>query len=109
MQANEDYPLSAVPLDARKSIWSTAFMVLGFTLYSGTFFAGGLVGPAYRFWDLVGLMIVGNLILGSYAAALAYIATPSGNAIALRPGSRGAWSASLCYLPPETGGEVTSR
>ncbi len=67
-------------------------MLLGFTLYSGTFFAGGLVGPAYRFWDLVGLMIVGNLILGSYAAALAYIATLSGNAIALRAGSRGAAS-----------------
>lgn len=77
-QASEDYPLSAVPLDARKPIWSMAFMLLGFTLYSGTFFAGGLVGPAYRFWDLVGLIIVGNLILGGYAAALGYIAAKSG-------------------------------
>ncbi len=76
--SSEDYPLSAVPLDARKSIWSMAFMLLGFTLYSGTFFAGGLVGPAYRFWDLVGLIIVGNLILGGYAAALGYIAAKSG-------------------------------
>ncbi len=75
---SEDYPLSAVPLDARKSIWSMAFMLLGFTLYSGTFFVGGLVGPAYRFWDLVSLIIVGNLILGSYAAALGYIAAKSG-------------------------------
>ena len=77
-QASEDYPLSAVPLDARKPIWSMVFMLLGFTLYSGTFFAGGLVGPAYRFWDLVGLIIVGNLILGGYAAALGYIAAKSG-------------------------------
>lgn len=77
-QASEDYPLSAVPLDARKSIWSMAFMLLGFTLYSGTFFAGGLIGPAFRFWDLVGLIVVGNLILGIYAAALGYIAAKSG-------------------------------
>lgn len=77
-QAGEDYPLSAVPLDARKSIWSMAFMLLGFTLYSGTFFAGGLIGPAYRFWDLVGLIVAGNLILGIYAAALGYIAAKSG-------------------------------
>lgn len=77
-QASEDYPLSAVPLDARKSIWSMAFMLLGFTLYSGTFFAGGLIGPAYRFWDLVGLIVAGNLILGIYAAALSYIAAKSG-------------------------------
>lgn len=78
-QAEEDYPLSAVPLEARKSFLSMAFMLLGFTLYSGTFFAGGLVGPAFRFFpDLIGLLIVGNLILGGYAAALAYIASKSG-------------------------------
>jgi cytosine permease len=78
-QAEEDYPLSAVPLDARKSFLSMAFMLLGFTLYSGTFFAGGLVGPAFRFFpDLIGLLVVGNLILGGYAAALAYIASKSG-------------------------------
>ena len=75
---SEDYPVSAVPQAARKSVVSVAFMLLGFTLYSGTFFAGGLVGPAYRFWELVGLIIVGNLILGSYAAALGYIAAKSG-------------------------------
>lgn len=75
---SEDYPLSAVPQAARKPVVSVAFMLLGFTLYSGTFFAGGLVGPAYRFWELVGLIMVGNLILGSYAAALGYIAAKSG-------------------------------
>jgi cytosine permease len=52
---------------------------MGFTLYSGTLFAGGLVGPAYRFFpDLVGLIIIGNLILGVYATALGYIAANTG-------------------------------
>ena len=78
-QANEDYPLSAVPLEARKSFWSLAPLLMGFTLYSGTLFAGGLVGPAYRFFpDLVGLIIIGNLILGVYAAALSYIVANTG-------------------------------
>ena len=78
-QADEDYPLSAVPLNARKSIWSLAPLLMGFTLYSGTLFAGGLVGPAYRFFpDLVGLIIIANLILGVYATALGYIAANTG-------------------------------
>lgn len=78
-QASEDYPLSAVPLEARRSLLSMAFMLLGFTLYSGTFFAGGLVGPAFRFFpDLIVLLVVGNLILGAYAAALGYIASKTG-------------------------------
>lgn len=78
-QASEDYPLTAVPQEARKSLVSMAFMLLGFTLYSGTFFAGGLVGPAFRFFpDLIVLLVVGNLILGGYAAALAYIASKTG-------------------------------
>lgn len=76
---SEDYPLSAVPADARKSLWSLAPLLIGFTLFSGTLFAGGLVSPAFRFWpDLVGLIILGNVILGSYAAGLGYIAAKSG-------------------------------
>ncbi|HEY9852184.1 MAG TPA: cytosine permease [Leptolyngbyaceae cyanobacterium] len=76
---SEDYPLSPVPGYVRKSIWSLAPLLMGFTLYSGTLLAGGLVGLAYRFWpDLVVLILVGNLILGCYAAALSYIAAKSG-------------------------------
>jgi cytosine permease len=76
---SEDYPLSAVPPEARKSIWSLAPLLMGFTLYSGTLFAGGKVGPAFRFFpDLVSLIIVGNLILGIYAALLGYIAAKTG-------------------------------
>lgn len=75
----EDYPLSAVPPAARKPLWSVALMLLGFTLYSGTFFAGGLVGPQFRFFpDLILLLVVGNLILGTYAATLGYIAAKTG-------------------------------
>lgn len=75
----EDYPLSPVPAAARKSMISLAPVLAGFTLYSGTLFAGGLVGPSFQFWpDLVGLILLGNLILGIYAAFLGFIAGESG-------------------------------
>ncbi len=75
----EDYPLSAVPPRARKSLISLAPILIGFTLYSGTLFAGGLIGPSFRFWpDLVSLLLVGNLILGVYAALLGFIAAKTG-------------------------------
>ncbi|MUL39025.1 cytosine permease [Gloeocapsopsis dulcis] len=77
-QVNEDYPLSTVPLDARKSLWSLAPLLIGFTLYSGTLFAGGRVGPAFRFPELVSLIVAGNLLLGLYAGLLSYIAARSG-------------------------------
>ena len=78
-QQNEDFPLTAVPLRSRKPIWSLAPILIGFTLYSGTLFAGGLVGANFRFFpDLVGLIVLGNLILGLYAGGLGYIAAKTG-------------------------------
>lgn len=78
-KATEDYPLSPVPATARRSLISLAPILVGFTLYSGTLFAGGLVGPSFQFWpNLVALIIVGNLILGLYAALLGYIAGQTG-------------------------------
>ncbi|NER82620.1 MAG: cytosine permease [Leptolyngbya sp. SIO1D8] len=75
----QDYPLSSVPPTARKSLLSLAPILAGFTLYSGTLFAGGLVGPSFQFWpNLVGLILVGNLILGLYAAFLGFIAAKTG-------------------------------
>lgn len=76
---SEDYPLSPVPVGARRSLISLAPILAGFTLYSGTLFAGGLVGPSFQFWpNLVALILVGNLILGLYAALLGYIAGETG-------------------------------
>jgi len=79
LQNSEDFPLQPVPRSARRSFLSLAPILAGFTLYSGTLFAGGLVGPSFRFFpDLVGVILVGNLILGLYAAALGYIAGKTG-------------------------------
>jgi cytosine permease len=77
-QASEDYPLSAVPLTARKPIWSLAPLLMGFALVSTTLIAGGKIGAAFSFTTLLWIVIIGNAILGAYCAALGYIAYKSG-------------------------------
>ncbi|MGD1896804.1 MAG: cytosine permease, partial [Phormidesmis sp.] len=76
--AAEDYPLSAVPFSDRKPFWSLSLLLMGFALTSTTLFAGGTIGPAFSFPQLVAVILIGNLILGAYCAALGYIASVSG-------------------------------
>ncbi len=76
--ATEDYPLSAVPMSDRKPFWSLALLLMGFALTSTTLFAGGAIGPAFSLPQLIAVIVIGNLILGGYCAALGYIAAKSG-------------------------------
>lgn len=73
-----DYPLSEVPKDKRKGLFSISVILLGFTFFTSTMWAGGTLGQAFNFKELMLAILVGNLLLGSYAAALAYIACKSG-------------------------------
>lgn len=75
---HSDYPLSEVPWESRKGLWSTSIVLLGFTFFTATMWAGGSIGTAFSFNELILAIIVGNLLLGIYASALAYIACKSG-------------------------------
>jgi cytosine permease len=77
-QAAEDYPLTAVPFDARKPVWSLAPLLMGFALTSTTLFAGGSIGRAFSFSNILWLVLIGNILLGTYCATLGYIACKSG-------------------------------
>jgi len=77
-QASEDYPLSAVPMTERKPVWSLAPLLMGFALVSTTMIAGGKIGPAFSFINLIWIVVISNAILGAYCAALGYIAYKSG-------------------------------
>ncbi len=76
--SGNDYPLSEVPMHARKGLASTAMVLLGFTFFTATMFAGGKLGVAFGFAEMMAVIIVGNLLLGLYAAGLGYIAFKSG-------------------------------
>jgi len=74
----EDYPLSEVPVDARKSLLSTSVVLLGFTFFTATMWGGGSLGVAFKFPALIGVTFLGNFLLGVYVAILGYIAFKSG-------------------------------
>ena len=74
----QDYPLSPVPMDQRRSIWSMGLVLLGFTFFTATMWAGGSIGVAVDFSTMLLVLAAGNLLLGTYAAILGYIAAKSG-------------------------------
>lgn len=78
MQQDTDFPLSEVPNNHRKGMLSMAVILLGFTFYTATMWAGGSIGAAFPFDQLLLIIVVGNLILGIYAAALGWIAYKTG-------------------------------
>ncbi|WP_249977804.1 cytosine permease [Vreelandella olivaria] len=75
---HSDYPLSEVPPEARKGLLSTSAVLLGFTFFTATMWAGGSLGQAFSIGQLLWIILLGNLLLGTYAAVLAYIACKSG-------------------------------
>ena len=58
-------------------------VLLGFTFFTATMWAGGTVGTAFDFSTLLWVLLAGNLLLGIYAAILGYIAARSGMNTAL--------------------------
>ncbi|WP_158773858.1 cytosine permease [Cobetia sp. L2A1] len=77
-ESGNDYPLSEVPASARRGLLSTSMVLLGFTFFTATMWAGGSLGAAFELNELMWIIVIGNLLLGGYAAALAYIACKSG-------------------------------
>ncbi|MDH0569415.1 cytosine permease [Pseudomonas oleovorans] len=75
---DSDYPLSEVPSGARQGLFSTATLLFGFTFFTATMFAGGKIGMAFDFTTLLWAAVIGNLLLGLYAAVLGLIACRSG-------------------------------
>lgn len=89
----EDFPLVEVPFSARKGVLSISLVLLGFTFFTATMWAGGKLGVAYKFWpDLIWIIVLGNLLLGGYVAVLGYIAYRTGlNTVLLARFSFGDW------------------
>lgn len=77
-QEVQDYPLVEAPPESRRSDRSITLILFGFTLFVGSFAAGGQVGPGFSFWQMLGVILVGSLLLGIYVATLGLAAQKSG-------------------------------
>jgi cytosine permease len=73
-----DYPVTPVPAHARKSFFSVAVVLLGFTVFTPTMLAGAALGPAFTFNDLVLVIALGSLVLGTYVAVMGWIGARTG-------------------------------
>ncbi len=77
-EIREDFPLMEVPMESRKSLWSTSVVLLGFTFFTATMWGGGSLGVAFSFGELMWVIVLGNLLLGAYVAILGLIAFRTG-------------------------------
>ncbi|WP_024795463.1 cytosine permease [Tomitella biformata] len=73
-----DYPVSPVPLSARKSFFSMAVVLLGFTIFTPTMLAGATLGTAFSFGKLMIVIAAGSAILGVYVAMMGYVGARTG-------------------------------
>lgn len=78
MSSPGEFPLSEAPRSARKGLLSISMVLFSFTFFTGTMFAGGKLGMAFNFVDMLWIAVIGNSLLALYAAALALIASRSG-------------------------------
>lgn len=72
-QTDHDFSLQAVPQGSKKGFWPMFVVMLGFTFFSASMWAGGTLGTSLRIKDFLVSILLGNLILGVYTSLLAYI------------------------------------
>ncbi|MGY1708140.1 cytosine permease [Geodermatophilus sp. SYSU D00758] len=73
-----DYPIDPVPAHARRSLFSLAVVLLGFTFFTPTMLAGAQVGTAFPLGPLVGVLLLGSAVLGGYVAVIGAIGARTG-------------------------------
>lgn len=72
--ASRDYEFSAVQDDGRCGMWSMIIIMLGFSFFSASMWAGGTIGSALTSPAFIAAVLLGNLLLSCYTGLLAYIA-----------------------------------
>lgn len=96
MSAHAESPLTETPLSQRKGFLPIALVLFSFTFFTGTMFAGGKIGVAFEFTDILWIVALGNLLLGAYAATLGFISARSGlNTVLMGRFCFGNWGSKL--------------
>ena len=76
-----DFEQGSVNQESRRGFMSMLVVMLGFTFFSASMFAGGALGAGMSFSGFLWAVMAGNLILGAYCGTLAYIAARTGDSI----------------------------
>ncbi|AIC94421.1 cytosine permease [Shouchella lehensis] len=75
---DQEFSWQEVPKTERKHFLKTLAVMLGFTFFSASMLAGGQLGISLTFSQFIVVVLGGNLLLGLYTGALAYIAAKTG-------------------------------
>ncbi|MGY1914443.1 cytosine permease [Blastococcus sp. SYSU DS0973] len=98
-EIDPDYPIDPVPAHARRSLFSLAIVLLGFTFFTPTMLAGAQIGAAFDVTSLIWVLLLGSAVLGVYVAAIGGIGARTGLTTVMMCryslGTRGAKLASL--------------
>ncbi|WP_369257590.1 cytosine permease [Geodermatophilus amargosae] len=73
-----DYPIDPVPAAARRSLFSLAIVLLGFTFFTPTMLAGAQIGEAFPATTLFWVLLLGSAVLGVYVAVIGGIGARTG-------------------------------
>ena len=77
-EVDPDYPIDPVPPAARRSLFSLAIVLLGFTFFTPTMLAGAGVGVAFPFSTLLWVLLLGSAVLGVYVGVIGGIGARTG-------------------------------
>lgn len=77
-EVDPDYPIDPVPSTARRSLFSLAIVLLGFTFFTPTMLAGAQVGAAFSFSTLLWVLLLGSAVLGVYVGLIGGIGARTG-------------------------------
>ncbi|MFA6815582.1 MAG: cytosine permease [Lentisphaeria bacterium] len=97
MAQDYDYSTTAVDQKSKRGFWSMFVIMMGFTFFSASMWAGASLGVGLTLKDFIIAVFLGNLILGAYTGILAYMASSTGLGLALL--SRHAFGRKGSYLP----------
>lgn len=73
-----DYSTTPVPQSARRSMLTMFMIMLGFTFFSASMWAGQELAMGLDFWGFIGALLVGGAILGVYTGLLGYVGAKTG-------------------------------
>ena len=73
-----DFSTTAVPKSQRRSVLTMFMIMLGFTFFSASMWAGQELAMGLDFWGFIGALLVGGAILGLYTGLLGYVGAKTG-------------------------------